>query len=100
MFSPTQKIREYRAEQKRHAQIAREIDDALTDHSFFKKHYLNQFPVGNLAFQRVAGTEIQPAAVFTQEQLDRIVNMHYQGCEALQRATTLRPLKLGERAGY
>lgn len=38
MFSLTQKIRAYRTEQRRHAQIAREIDDALTNRHFLHPH--------------------------------------------------------------
>lgn len=78
MFSPAQKIREYRAEQKRHAQIAREIDDALTNRHLFHQPFRPIDP----AYRALTGAEIQPAA--------RVSANFLQS----------RPLKLGERAGY
>lgn len=84
MFSLTQKIRAYRTEQRRHAQIAREIDDALTNHQLFSKAPWVQDAVEGM---------------LTQEARNHAVNS-MSGYKKMVATTKIQPLKLGENAGY
>lgn len=95
MFSPTQKIREYRAEQKRHAQIAREIDDALTNRQMFT--YTGRPDDGERFTVSPIGPAYRQQIVNAQRRLDVAgVEIAAKGLHSLHKMQE----RLGANAGY